>query len=168
MRGLSNRPAEAARLGYLGARTRRAVPAATIVPEARRRADIAARHLLESLLDERQLAERQRHRRWWVEVDRGWVQMGGSPHDIRFRPTAEPGREWSLCIVPADPALPADDVWSTLLLTATNLPDTFFRVAHRSAAPGPTPAPADVPREIGPAGHIGGGGGTPSCNPSPQ
>jgi hypothetical protein len=102
--------------------------------------DVADR-LLESLLDDQQARDRRRHRRWWIEVDRGWLQMGGSPHDIRFRPRSTPQREWSLCVVAADPTLPPSDVWSTLLLTATAKPDTFFRVANRSQPLGPAPPP---------------------------
>jgi hypothetical protein len=98
--------------------------------------------LLESLLDDRQRQDRRRYRRWWVEVDRGWLQMGVTPHAIRFRPRDEPQREWSLCVVAADPKLPSGDVWSTLLLTATAKPDTFFRVANWSRPQGPPPPPA--------------------------
>lgn len=67
--------------------------------------------------------------------------MGVSPHDIRYRPHGQPGREWSLCVVAADRSLPPGDVWSTLLLTATSMPDTFFRVAHWSGPVAPTPRP---------------------------
>jgi hypothetical protein len=102
---------------------------------------VVADRLLESLLDERQREQRRQHGRWWVEVDRGWLQMGGSPHDIRFRPTDE-ATEWSLCVVAADRTLPPGDVWSTLLLSATATPDTFFRVANWSTPSSPTMPPA--------------------------
>lgn len=152
--GLSNRPAEAARMGYL---PRHRAPAARATatpaprpPRPRPAVDLAADpfvvadRLLESLLDEGQLATKRRHGRWWVEVDRGWLQMGGSPHDIRFRPDEEQ-REWSLCVVAADRTLPPGDVWSTLLLTATATPDTFFRVANWSTPVTSTPAPTHPP-----------------------
>jgi hypothetical protein len=147
VRGLSDRPAEAARIGYLPRAARRAAAAARPPrpqpgPDSPR---AVADRLLDSLLDEQQRADRRRYRRWWVEVDRGWLQLGGTPHDIRFRPHAEPGREWSLCVVARDQTLPAGDVWSTLLLTATGMPDTFFRVANWSAPPGPTRRPVNPP-----------------------
>ena len=140
--GLSDRPPEAARLGYLprgGAPVVRTPPPAR-QPIAEHPHDVADR-LLDSLLDDRQRRDRRRYRRWWVEVDRGWLQMGVTPHDIRFRPRSAPHTEWSLCVVAADRTLPPGDVWSTLLLTATSRPDTFFRVANVSRPLGPTPAP---------------------------
>jgi hypothetical protein len=141
--GLSNRLPQAARLGYLPRRNAPVAPPPlpTPVPIRERPADVADR-LLDSLLDDQQRRDRRRFRRWWVEVDRGWLQMGVTPHDIRFRPRIEPHTEWSLCVVAADRALPPGDVWTTLLLTATSKPDTFFRVANWSRPQGPTPQPA--------------------------
>ena len=117
-------------MGYLGRAT---VPARRQRTTSIERAAAAARAnaLLESLLDEQQRRDRRRTRRWWVQTDRGWLQMGGSPHDIRYRPSADPGTEWSLCVVTTDARLPRGDVWSSLLLSATVYPDEFFRVAHR-------------------------------------
>jgi hypothetical protein len=150
VRGLSNRPPEAARLGYR-TRAQRQAPRRVASPPPRPRTDdpdhpwAVADRLLESLLDDEQRASRRRWGHWWVRTDRGWLQMGRSPHDIRFRPDAEPGREHSLCVVAADRSLPPGDVWSTLLLTATATPETFFRVANVSPPPTPTPAPVDPP-----------------------
>lgn len=138
-------------MGYLGRRARARAVAAhpSVAPPRRSRAPddpwAVADRLLCSLLDERQLADKRRYGRWWVRVDRGWLQMGRSPHDIRFRPDAAPGTEQSLCVVAADKTLPPGDVWSTLLLTASAAPDTFFRVANVHPSPGPTPTPRDPP-----------------------
>ena len=141
--GLSNRVPEAAVLGYRPPRVPPARVASVRPPLPAPPPDPwdVADRLLESLLDDQQRRDRLRYRRWWVEVDRGWVQLGGSPHAIRFRPREAPTKEWSLCVVTADPTLPPGDVWTTLLLTATASPDTFFGVANWSRPVGPTPPP---------------------------
>lgn len=109
---------------------------------------VVADRLLDSLLDDRQRHDRAEHGRWWVQVDRGWLQMG-TLHDIRFRgPGGTPADDESLCVVAADHTLPPGDVWSTLVLTATATPDTFFRVANRRARPGPTRAPVFPPDNL--------------------
>lgn len=109
---------------------------------------VVADRLLDSLLDERQRHDRAEHGRWWVQVDRGWLQMG-TLHDIRFRrPGRPPDEDESLCVVAADHTLPPGDVWSTLVLTATGTPDTFFRVANRRGRPGPTRAPVFPPDNL--------------------
>jgi hypothetical protein len=156
VRGVSNRPGEAARLGYLP-RHHAPAPARRQTPRPPPRpvpvcaaADpgpppttprVVADRLLESLLDDQQRRDRRAFGRWWVEVDRGWLQMGGNPHDLRLRLRSAPNTPWSLCVVVTDPTLPPGDVWSTLLLTATANSDVFFKVANWSPAFGRTPPP---------------------------
>jgi hypothetical protein len=128
VRGASTRPTERARMGYCSRPVRRAAV-------DRRSAEATAGELLVSLLDHRQRADRARRGRWWVPTPRGPVELGGSPHAMRFWPDAHPSEEWSLCAVPTDPTLPLGDVWSNLLLVLAVEPERFFAVAnvHRKA-----------------------------------
>jgi len=104
---------------------------------------VAAR-LLESLLDECQLASWRRGRRFEVKVPQGVVQLG-ELYNLWFR--ANNGTELSLCVVPREHrTLPVEDIWTNLLLTLRADPNQFFRVANyrpygSSGAHRPGPVP---------------------------
>ena len=87
-----------------------------------------ATSLFLSLLDQAQRNQWLATGRCWVETPRGLIRLGRL-HDLRLRPREWPDEEWSLCVVPRGPALPADDVWTNLLLVLAADPDEFFRVA---------------------------------------
>jgi len=89
---------------------------------------IAARSLLESLLDESQLASWHDHGRFEVPVADGTVELGAL-YDLRYR--RSDGAEFSLCVVPrSHTTLPLDDIWTNLLLVLRSDPHEFFRVAN--------------------------------------
>jgi hypothetical protein len=105
---------------------------------------IAARWLLESLLDERQLASWRDRGRFEVPVADGTVELGDL-YNLRYR--RRDGCEFSLCVVPrAHMTLPFEDIWVNLLLVLRSDPDAFFRVANyrrynsaEALRPGPVP-----------------------------
>lgn len=147
--GTSAREPAAARMGYRPRRT----PATTVrhrppprhagpAPrEARAQEDAAeakAQELFISLLDDGQREQWRRYGRCWVETPKGPVRLGRL-HDLRFRPRAHPGEEWSLCVVPSGPPMPMADVWTNLLLALSADPAGFFAVADvRAKALTPT------------------------------
>ena len=109
--------------------------------EARAQEDAAeakAQELFISLLDDGQREQWRRYGRCWVETPKGPVRLGRL-HDLRFRPRAHPGEEWSLCVVPSGPPMPMADVWTNLLLALSADPAGFFAVADvRAKALTPT------------------------------
>jgi hypothetical protein len=93
-------------------------------------ADRRAMALLESLLDERQLAAWRTRRRFKVETPYGWVELGRL-HEIAFQRNDD--KRFVLCVVPRGPMdLPKPDIWANLLLILKHSPETFFRVANYS------------------------------------
>lgn len=154
--GTSAREPAAARMGYQArrhrARTVRHRPPARragAAPRAPRpeedAAEAKARELFLSLLDDTQRQQWRRYGRCWVETPKGPVRLGRL-HDLRFRPRAHPGEEWSLCVVPSGPPMPMADVWTNLLLALSADPAGFFAVANvrpkalTPTAPHPPPA----------------------------
>ena len=109
-------------------------------PSSRR----SARRLLESLLDERQLASWRDCRRFDVAVADGTVELG-ELYNLRYRRID--GRDFALCVVPrSHESLPIEDIWVNLLLVLRSDPDEFFRVANyrrygmtEGFCPGPAP-----------------------------
>jgi hypothetical protein len=88
----------------------------------------AARWLLESLLDEVQLASWRDHGRFEVPVPDGTVELG-ELYNLHYR--RRDGREFALCVVPRSYAsLPLDDIWTNLLLMLRSDPERFFGVAN--------------------------------------
>lgn len=106
---------------------------------------IAARWLLESLLDENQLISWRDHGRFKVPVSDGMVELGNL-YNLRYH--RNDGREFSLCVVPcAYQSLPLEDIWTNLLLVLRSDPDRFFRVAnYREFGSGAGLVPGPVPR----------------------
>ena len=104
----------------------------------------AARWLLESLLDEAQLASWRDRGRFEVPVPDGTVELG-ELYNLRYR--RHDGREFALCVVPSSHAsLPLDDIWTNLLLMLRSDPERFFAVANYreygsfgALLPGPVP-----------------------------
>jgi len=85
---------------------------------------IEARWLLESLLDEVQLASWRDHGRFEVPVPDGTVELG-ELYNLHYR--RHDGREFAICVVPRSHAsLPLDDIWTNLLLLLRSDPERFF------------------------------------------
>ena len=124
------------------------IPAELEVPDYSPRrpnaaAETNATALLESLLDDEQLASYRSHGIFWVETPRGRVRLGRA-YDLQH--VSHLGVTRSLCVVPATlEALPAGDVWAMLLLWLQHDPDRFFRVAVQNPGP-PTRDPPPPPR----------------------
>jgi hypothetical protein len=123
-------------------RVRARRPSATQTRSASRQTE--ARWLLESLLDEIQLASWRDHGRFEVPVSDGTVELG-ELYNLRYR--RHDGREFTLCVVPRSHAsLPLDDIWTNLLLMLRSDPERFFGVANYreygsfgALLPGPVP-----------------------------
>ncbi len=106
---------------------------------------LAARWLLESLLDERQLASWRDRGHFEVQLADGTVELGDL-YNLRYR--RDDGSEFALCVVPrSHSTLPIDDIWTNLLLVLRADPDEFFRVANwRRYGSGDGLHPGPVPR----------------------
>ena len=79
-------------------------------------------------MDAAQLAAWRRHRRFWVEVPGGVVELGRL-YSLRYRPLF--GAERQFCVVPENhTTLPAADIWTNLLLMLRADPAGFFGVAY--------------------------------------
>ena len=123
-------------------RVRARRPRATQVRSAS--SQTAARWLLESLLDEVQLASWRDHGRFEVPVPDGTVELG-ELYNLHYR--RHDGREFAICVVPRSHAsLPLDDIWTNLLLLLRSDPERFFGVANYreydsfgALLPGPVP-----------------------------
>lgn len=101
-------------------------------------ADVKATALLESLLDEDQLASYRSTGTFWVPTPRGRVRLGRR-YDLRL--VSGFGGESSLCVEPNTwERLPEGDIWATLVLWLSTDPDRFFSVAHKGE-PWHDPAP---------------------------
>lgn len=86
-----------------------------------------ANELLESLLDEHQLASWRATNQFWVSGPFGHVRLGRL-YDLTHRRSGHPDR--SLCVVPRGHSrLPEPDVWTNLLLILRGAPQKFFQVA---------------------------------------
>lgn len=89
---------------------------------------VAAEHLLQSLLNKEQLSEWTNTRTLWVPTEFGGVQLGRL-FDLKFRPWRGP--TLSLCVVPKGfDSLPNSDIWANLLLALRGDPEWFFKVAN--------------------------------------
>jgi hypothetical protein len=104
------------------------VPPLDLAPGESLEGRMAARKLLESLLDGGQLAQWRRSGIFWVPTPFGRIRLG-RVFDIRLRRSGrDPIR---ICVVPERfEELPQEDIWVNLLLVLRSDPKHFFEVAN--------------------------------------